>query len=304
MRKIFALLLMTLICLPYNSYTCYAADMQGRALPDSAYTEDGKIKVTSSYSANETNPREFVYEAFVERFQYATPRQSFYGADGKKVEGIITYPNASDAKVGMFDLQWVFTPTESDKYEGKSGVIHYNLVEGEKPTVDEPTPPSLTATSVQLMTATAYDININDKPVGASYSWTSSDPTIVEVNSKNGKIKALKEGKSTITCDVAYEDGTTESLKSIINVGFDENAPVLTEDNLDLSIGDTYDINLENTVAKSKYRWVSSNKDIVKVNSLNGKVTALAIGKAYVTCTITTPTKQVIVLKCDISVTK
>ena len=60
--------------------------------------------------------------------------------------------------------------------------------------------------------------------------------------------------------------------------------------------------NLENKIAKSKYRWVSSDRNIVKVNSSNGKVTAVGIGEAYVTCTITAD-KQVIVLRCDINVT-
>ena len=299
MKKIITLLLIMLLCLPYN--VVYAA--QEIKLPESYYTEDGKIKINSMYRANDFAPRDMPIEAFVERFQYAVPKQEFYGMDDKKVEGTIAYPNVSEAKLGLFDLQWVFTPNDP-KYETKSGVIRYNLTEGEKPTVDELTPPSLTATTVQLLTATAYDININNKPTGASYSWTSSDPNIVEVNAKNGKIKAIKEGKATITCDVTYEDGTKETLKSVVNVRYDENAPVLTEDDLDLSVGDTFDIDLENTVAKSKYRWATSNKNIVKVNSLNGKVTAISAGNAYVTCTITTPDKQVIVLKCDISVTE
>lgn len=298
MKKIFALLLILLLCLPYN--VCYAAN----TLPDSAYTDDGKIKTYPSWYGPITDG---VQKCTAEMVSKKIPEITFYGADETTVEGTMTYPNLSDAKPGLFDLQWVFTPNDP-KYEGQSGVFHYDIydIPAEPTSVpEEPTPPFLTATSVQLLTkSTAYDININNKPSGASYSWTSSDPSVVEVNSKNGKIKALKEGKSTITCNVTYEDGAKETLKSIVNVGYDENAPVLTEDDLSLSVGDAYDINLENTVAKSKYRWVSSNKNVVKVNSLNGKVTAVSLGSAYVTCTITTPDKQVIVLKCDINVTE
>lgn len=89
-----------------------------------------------------------------------------------------------------------------------------------------------------------------------------------------------------------------------MTVGYDENAPLLTETILDLEVGNKFDINLENKIAKSKYRWVSSNRNIVTVNSANGKVTAKAPGEAYVTCTITTPDNQVIVLRCDINVTE
>lgn len=169
---------------------------------------------------------------------------------------------------------------------------------------DEPTTPSLTATTVQLETRTAYDINLNDKIAGSTYLWTSSNPEIVEVNSANGKIRAISEGTAVITCEITLPSGEVIILQSVVTVGYDENAPMLTETILDLEVGDKFDINIENKIAKSKYRWVSSDRSIVKVNSSNGKVTAIGPGEAYVTCTITTPDRQVIVLRCDISVTE
>jgi len=169
---------------------------------------------------------------------------------------------------------------------------------------DEPTTPSLTATTVQLETRTAYDINLNDKIAGSTYLWTSSNPEIVEVNPANGKIRAISEGTAVITCEITLPSGEVISLQSVVTVGYDENAPMLTETILDLEVGDKFDINIENKIAKSKYRWVSSDRSIVKVNSSNGKVTAVGAGEAFVTCTITTPENQVIVLRCDISVTE
>jgi hypothetical protein len=186
-------------------------------------------------------------------------------------------------------------------HNGKEIILSGEII-GIKP--DEPTVPSLTATMVTLESRTAYDINLNDKISGSKYRWTSSNPDIVEVNAKNGKIKAIKPGKSTITCEITLPDGKVQKLTSIVSVGYDENAPVLTETVLDLEVGDKFDINLENKIAKSKYRWVSSNRKVVKVNSANGKVTAVGAGEAYVTCTITTPENQVIVLRCDINVTE
>jgi uncharacterized protein YjdB len=151
---------------------------------------------------------------------------------------------------------------------------------------------------------TAYDINLDNKVSGSTYNWTSSNTDVVEVNPKSGLLRAKKEGRATVTCEIILPDTTTQLLSSQVIVGYDENAPVLTETQLDLEIGDIFDINLENKVAKSKYRWVSSDRSIITVNSSNGKVTAKAPGSVYVTCTITTPDKQVIVLRCDINVTE
>lgn len=240
------------------------------------------------------------------------PKMKFFDNKYKEVSGVISYPNYSDMKEGLFDLQWLFTP-DLNIYETKSGIIHFKLYKWRddvKETVsiieDEiPTTSSLTATTILLDNKTSYDINLNDKVSGSTYLWTTTDTEIIEVNSKNGKIKAKKEGKAKVTCEIALPDGSKNILESLITIGYDENAPLLTETTLDLEVGDKFDINLENKIQKSTYRWASSNRDIIKVNSSNGKVTANGIGEAYVTCTITTPkTNQVIVLRCDINVTK
>jgi uncharacterized protein YjdB len=170
--------------------------------------------------------------------------------------------------------------------------------------LDEPTTPSLTATTVLLESRTAYDVNLDNKISGSKYHWTSSNPKVVKVNAKNGLVTAVAEGEAVITCEITLPDKTVQVLKSKVIVGYDENAPMLTDTILDLEVGDKYDINVENKIAKSKYRWASSDRSIVRVNSANGKTTAVGKGKAYVTCTITTPENQVIVLKCDINITE
>jgi hypothetical protein len=221
---------------------------------------------------------------------------------GNIAKGTFAYPNYDNARLGEWELEWVFTPDDPD-YEMVLGKIKLNVIPPE-PEIEEPTTPSLTASTVLLETRTGYDINLNNKISGSKYRWISSNPDIVEVNAKNGKIKAIKPGKATITCEITLPDDTVQVLKSEVVVGYDENAPLLTETVLDLEVGDKFDINLENKIAKSAYRWVSSDRNVVKVNSANGKVTAVGAGEAYVTCTITTPDNQVIVLRCDINVTE
>jgi hypothetical protein len=311
MRKIIAVLLIVMAILPNAIVKAEQADDSGRLVlsPDS-YTEDGKIKVFCLFDRIEPKPQ---LTMELPKIDISLPKLVFIGADDKTVSGKVTYPNIDKITAGNFDLQWVFTP-DDDKYETITGVLHYyvwpedseaskgKMPDPEPEEIDEPTPPSLTASVVTLNTLTAYDINLGNKVSGSTYLWSSSDESIVEVNPKNGLIKAKKEGRAIITCEITLPDGTVQTLQSIVNVGYDENAPVLTETVLDLEVGDKFDINLENKIAKSKYRWVSSNRSIIKVNSANGKVTAVGAGEAYVTCTITTPENQVIVLRCDISV--
>ncbi len=168
---------------------------------------------------------------------------------------------------------------------------------------DEPTTPSLTATTVLLTNATTYDINLNDKIPGSTYKWTSSDTKVAKVNSKNGLVTAVSEGTATITCEITPPDGEIIKLQSVVTIGYDDNAPNLSDTSLDLGIGDKYTLKAENTLAKSNIRFTTSDKSIVKVGTANGKATAVSAGEAYITCTITAG-GQVIVLRCDVTVTE
>lgn len=312
MKKIIIVLLVIAFCqLPVTVYAGWIYENGEMVLSPDSYTEDGKIKLKNPY---ELIP-DFRIHIELPKVDIGLPNLPFYGVDNKKVDGVMTYPNINDIQPGTFYLQWVFTPND-DKYETVSGTFEVTVYpedseasKGKMPDpepeeIDEPTPPSLTATTVTLSTLTEYDINLDNKVSGSTYLWSSSDESIVEVNPKNGLIKAKKEGRAIITCEITLPDGEVIILQSVVTVGYDENAPVLTETVLDLEVGDKFDINLENKIAKSKYRWVSSDRSVVKVNSSNGKVTAVGPGQAYVTCTITTPDRQVIVLRCDISVTE
>lgn len=224
------------------------------------------------------------------------------------VAGFLAY----DTKTLTHDIYWtnpqqIIIPGPqivqiTARYEGEEIILSGEIVGIELE--DSATMPTLTTTKVILNNLTVYDINLDNKVSGSTYLWSSSDESIVEVNPKSGLIKAKKEGTAVITCEIALPDGAKQTLSSVVNVGYDENAPTLTETVLDLEVGDKFDINLENKIAKSKYRWVSSDRSVVKVNSSNGKVTAVGPGEAYVTCTITTPDRQVIVLMCDITVTE
>lgn len=80
-------------------------------------------------------------------------------------------------------------------------------------------------------------------------------------------------------------------------------SPKLTKSKVTLvGIGDVEDINISNKVAKSKYKWTSSDTKVAKVSS-KGLVTSVGGGSATIKCVITYPTKKTKTLSCKVTVT-
>ncbi len=79
--------------------------------------------------------------------------------------------------------------------------------------------------------------------------------------------------------------------------------PKLTKSKVTLvGKGDVVDINISNKVAKSKYKWTSSDTKVAKVSS-KGLVTSVGGGSATIKCVITYPTKKTKTLSCKVTVT-
>ncbi|MHB8131491.1 MAG: family 16 glycosylhydrolase [Mobilitalea sp.] len=161
---------------------------------------------------------------------------------------------------------------------------------------------SLTATTIQMDKSTTYNIDIIGKKTGLSYVWTTSNNNVVKVNAKNGKISAVNEGEAFVTCSISGLGRDKQNLRCKVIVGEDAEGPRLTKENLNLKVGEQFDINISKKIANSKYRWISSNQAVLKINTSNGVVIATGKGEAEVTCTITAPDKHIIVLRCRINV--
>ena len=137
---------------------------------------------------------------------------------------------------------------------------------------------TLTEGDELTLTATVNPDNATNKNV----TWSSSDNTVASVS--NGKVTALKAGKSTIT--VKTDDGgKTATCEVTVNakvypvtgVTLDKSSATLTEgDEITL----TATVNPDNATNKN-VTWSSSNSSVASVS--NGKVTALKAGKATIT---------------------
>jgi hypothetical protein len=163
---------------------------------------------------------------------------------------------------------------------------------------------TLTSTSLLLETSASYDINLIDREDGATYEWSSSDTKIATVN-KKGVVKGLKNGQAKITCKVTTVDDKVYELNSNVtvdNISEIEDVTTLSDSELELTVNDTFDIDVENKLTKAKVKFVSLDKSVAKVTSVGGIVTALKKGNTKIQCTITNPNKEVIVLLCDVVV--
>lgn len=165
--------------------------------------------------------------------------------------------------------------------------------------------PSLNATNLILGLDTTFDINVNNKISGSKYTWQSFNPKVAKVNVKNGVITPIGNGETIIMCKILLPDESELFLECKVVVGYDEDSPILSDDSLELNIGDVFRLKVSNTIIDSEYSWKSSDKTIAKVTSKTGKITAIASGEVYITCTITIPeTNQKVVLRCDVSVSE
>jgi uncharacterized protein YjdB len=135
----------------------------------------------------------------------------------------------------------------------------------------------MTEEDVVTLIATVKPDDATDKTV----TWSSSDATVATVD--NGKVTAIKEGEAIITATAGSKAATCKVtvLKKVIEVSSVE----LNKETLELVEGDS-----ETLVATVKpddatdktVTWTSSNNAVASVDQ-NGKVTALAEGKATIT---------------------
>lgn len=127
-------------------------------------------------------------------------------------------------------------------------------------------------------------VTTSGKKVSKAVSYKSSNEKIVKVT-KKGKLKALKNGKATITVTSKADEKKKATIKVVVKT------PVtkvkLDRKEISLTEGETAVVKAtvspkKATVKKVSYK--SSNKAVAKVNG-KGKITAVAEGTAVITVT-------------------
>ena len=135
--------------------------------------------------------------------------------------------------------------------------------------------------------------------VDTSVNFVSSDNNVVSVSS-DGTITANAEGSATITVSTSGKrsDGSPATAECTITVSAAKgyvSAITLDKDTLGLSIGASEKLNAnvqtEGGDADTSVTWSSSDESIATVSS-DGTVTAVAKGKATITCKTTTKSRE------------
>lgn len=139
-----------------------------------------------------------------------------------------------------------------------------------------------------------------------SYSYTSSNPDVITIDTSSKKITANGVGSSSISVTVyiknsrysgSYYVGSYSVTVDVVD-NMDPTDISLSEETMSLHVGDTatLDAILTPTYARSEITWSSSDSDIVTVE--DGNLTAVGRGNA----TITAQTSNNISAKCYVTV--
>lgn len=201
-------------------------------------------------------------------------KSKLYLAEGCKTTLVATVKNtdkavkwsSSDKNIAKVDKNGKVTAVKTGKavITAKSGTASITC----SVTVENP---ALNKTSMYLAKGVSTTLKVKGTKQVAK--WSTSDKSIVTVD-KNGTVKAVKKGSATVTVKV---DG--KKLKCKIKV---EN-PEISNKYVSLKKGKTATLSVSGT--KQTIKWSSSDKNIAKVNK-NGKVTAVAKGKATITAKV------------------
>ena len=161
---------------------------------------------------------------------------------------------------------------------------------------------SLAVGETAQLTATVKPDNATDRNV----TWTSSDESVAKVD--NGKVTALKAGKTTITAKCGGK-----TAECVVTVTVPTGSVTLDKTTLSLAVGETAQLTATvkpDDATDKTVVWSSSDEAVAKVE--NGKVTAVKSGKATITAkccgktaecvvTVTVPTGSVTLDKTTLS---
>ena len=145
---------------------------------------------------------------------------------------------------------------------------------------------TLNRTSQTLSKGKTFTLVATVKPANATnktLTWTSSNPKVATVD-KNGKVTALKNGTTTITCKSANGKKATCTVTvkkiSVTDIQLDKRS-VLVDKGATFTIVATI---VPGNATNQKVTWSSSDKSVAKVSS-SGKVTAVSVGVCQITAT-------------------
>lgn len=140
---------------------------------------------------------------------------------------------------------------------------------------------SLSETYISMFVGESKTVSASGAPSGATVSWSSSNSSVVSVNS-SGKVTAVGAGVAEITAQMSYGGANYTSTCSVMVT----NPYVsLSTSSLLLKAGDTQALSATVSPSGQSVSWSSSDSGVASVNS-SGRVTAVNAGSATITAEI------------------
>lgn len=158
---------------------------------------------------------------------------------------------------------------------------------------DEPEQPKITSIKIEnlgqeVYIGGEYQLKVTHTPAdltAPAYTWESSNPDIATIDN-NGKLKALKEGQTTIKITTSSLNLTSSLTVSVLPI--QATSIKLDKQTNEITTGEsftlTYKIEPENTTNKS-VSWKTSDENIATV-SKDGLVTAVSDGDVTITVSL------------------
>lgn len=158
---------------------------------------------------------------------------------------------------------------------------------------DEPEHPKITSIKIEnlgqeVYIGGEYQLKVTHTPAdltAPAYTWESSNPDIATIDN-NGKLKALKEGQTTIKVTTSALNLTSSLTVSVLPI--QATSIKLDKQTNEITTGEsftlTYKIEPENTTNKSVF-WKTSDENIATV-SKDGLVTAVSDGDVTITVSL------------------
>lgn len=177
-----------------------------------------------------------------------------------------TEPITAEPETTMPDTTQATEETETT--EPMTGVVYPSYIK-------------LSADEIKLGQGETFDLEVESDIEDYMFSFESSDSSVATVT-ENGEITAVGEGTAVITCKT--ENGL--EAKCNIEVLQMSQSVTLNKTELDLGIGETYDLNsyIPNGTMAYHRDYYSDNSNVASVEIEGGLVTAKAVGTTYIRC--------------------
>lgn len=156
--------------------------------------------------------------------------------------------------------------------------------------------PVISKTEQTILEGKKFNLNINNKVKGSTYTWKTSNKKVATVN-KRGFVTGVSKGKVTITC-VVKTPKTTYELKSKIIIRKPATEIAISNKVSALNVGQKYNLNRTLTPKTSNdlTTLTSSDKAIANPNK-NGVFTALKEGTVTITAKTLSGAKDTVTIK-------